>query len=260
MEHKVSESCIGDPSLVNPRHRQKCINWSVEWINPDLSKQLGICRENVTLAAAYSSANGTAHQAKKRKLSTEQTSEKTTRLKGPETQTPVSRNTGDTSVKSETLNPTERPSIVDPSELLETALNVDEPPKQTDASSPSDSLHFYLSKPHTSSSTRVLVPLKPTDTFAKCLYGQVVLEFPTIQVLKHPPTALPTGFKLEREYVEETRKTIQELDEELGDVSAYAEATATAARPTKGEDEAFHETKVMESLQRDIDIVWSHVK
>ncbi|KAK5004896.1 Box C/D snoRNA accumulation, partial [Cryomyces antarcticus] len=41
--------------------------------------------------------------------------------------------------------------------------------------------HFYLVKPYTSTSRRVLIPLPSSATLAHSLRGQVVLEFPTIQ-------------------------------------------------------------------------------
>lgn len=115
-------------------------------------------------------------------------------------------------------------------------------------------LHFYLVKALTSSTTRVLIPLLPTSTLDTCLRGQVVLEFPTIQVLKHPPNDLPEGFQLERAYIEETRRTIQELDEELGDLSAYDQGVREA-QLSKKEEEAFQDSKVLESLRRDVDVV-----
>jgi len=115
-------------------------------------------------------------------------------------------------------------------------------------------LHFYLVKPLTSSTTRVLIPLQPTSTLQTCLRGQVVLEFPTIQVLKHPPNDLPEGFQLERAYIEETRRTIQELDEELGDISVYDQGVGKSVLSGR-EEEAFQDSKVLESLRRDVDVV-----
>ena len=41
---------------------------------------------------------------------------------------------------------------------------------------------FFIRHPHMRGSTRVLVPFSPTDCLANALSGQVVLEFPTVQV------------------------------------------------------------------------------
>lgn len=61
---------------------------------------------------------------------------------------------------------------------------------------------FYLLRPHTSSSKpRVLIPLSPAATLADCLRNRVVLEYPTLYVLRHAPTALPEGFMTEEQYL-----------------------------------------------------------
>ncbi|TKA80925.1 hypothetical protein B0A49_00938 [Cryomyces minteri] len=75
--------------------------------------------------------------------------------------------------------------------------------------------HFYLVKPYTSTSRRVLIPLSSSATLADSLRGQVVLEFPTIQLLPHPSHALPSNFMLEAEYLGESKREEQELDELL---------------------------------------------
>ena len=47
---------------------------------------------------------------------------------------------------------------------------------------PCSRFRFFLRHPHTRGHTRVLIPLSPTDCLADALRGQVVLEFPTVQV------------------------------------------------------------------------------
>lgn len=243
----------------------------MEWFHPDLTRQFGTCRENLALATAYSSLENNSHPQKKRKLSVDQSgSAQNARLKIVTeacTLTKTEETLEETDTASMSTDPAsgdalidagnEQPNIVTPShpaQEMEPTTNEQIQTSPQPMTSTED-LYFYLAKPLTSSLTRVLIPLRSDSTFSTCLRGQVVLEFPTIQVLKHPPTALPDGFQLERDYVEQTRKTIQELDEELGDLSAYADAAATRPALTGKEEDAFQDSKVLESLQRDLDVV-----
>ncbi|KAL8840652.1 MAG: hypothetical protein Q9176_003765 [Flavoplaca citrina] len=72
-------------------------------------------------------------------------------------------------------------------------------PKSDQASVPH--LHFYLLLPSTPTSYRVLAPLASNDSLASALKDRLVLEFPTIYALKHPPDKLPKGFMNEEEYL-----------------------------------------------------------
>ena len=47
---------------------------------------------------------------------------------------------------------------------------------------PRSDFRFFLRHPHTRGRNRVLVPLSPTDCLANALRGQIILEFPTVQV------------------------------------------------------------------------------
>jgi hypothetical protein len=78
--------------------------------------------------------------------------------------------------------------------------------------------YFYLVKPHTSGARKVLIPLSPTDCLQQCLRDQTVLEFPTVQILPHPPNALPSHFVLEVDYLnkfDEQRDKMQRLVAEI---------------------------------------------
>jgi hypothetical protein len=77
---------------------------------------------------------------------------------------------------------------------------------------------FYLLKPHTSGAQKVLIPLSPTDSLQNCLRNQVVLEFPTIQVLSHPPVALPSNFILEDDYLDKSKKERDEMQRLVADI------------------------------------------
>lgn len=74
-------------------------------------------------------------------------------------------------------------------------------------------LYYYLVKPRTSGSEKVLIPLSPSDIFLTCLQGQTVIEFPTVQVLDTASDALPTGFIVEEQYLARYNKQAHEMEQ-----------------------------------------------
>ena len=66
--------------------------------------------------------------------------------------------------------------------------------------------HFYLHRPKTPSSfPKVLAPLNPNKSLERLLRQRLVLEFPTIYVLKAKPDALPEDeFMLEKDFLSAT--------------------------------------------------------
>lgn len=115
--------------------------------------------------------------------------------------------------------------------------------------------HFYLHKPQTSSTSRVIIPLSPASTFSTCLAGRTILEYPTIYVLKEPPEAVPQPFQLEVDYKRDEKKLIEELDEHervLGPATGGAQEASAFA---DGEG-MINDSSVLDSLERDL----AHVK
>lgn len=78
--------------------------------------------------------------------------------------------------------------------------------------------YYYLLKPRTTGTEKVLIVLSPTDSLLDCLRNQTVLEFPSIQVLSNPPHALPNGFILVRSWLDKFNKETERLVEEAGDL------------------------------------------
>ncbi len=140
------------------------------------------------------------------------------------------------------------------------AVNNKPTSKESSGSKASDrsyvlSLHYYLLKPHTSTSSYVLIPIPPTDTLLTCLRDRVVLEFPTIYVLSEPPTALPGGFVLEETYLAQSEAEARELEELL----AQAEGVAKPEMSAEGEDgesrrkdEMLIDRRILDVLKMDI--------
>lgn len=77
---------------------------------------------------------------------------------------------------------------------------------------------FYLLRPRTSSSRRVLVPLTPSDVLGDALRGQTVEEFPTVYYFPAVTTELPSEFMLDEDYRKEEGEQQREFDELMKDV------------------------------------------
>lgn len=78
--------------------------------------------------------------------------------------------------------------------------------------------HFYLLRPSTAASVRVLAPIKEGSSLTKILRGRMVRGFPTIYVLPQQADSLPNEFVLEKAYLKsrkaedkELRKLIEEI-------------------------------------------------
>ncbi|TKA83663.1 hypothetical protein B0A55_00460 [Friedmanniomyces simplex] len=61
--------------------------------------------------------------------------------------------------------------------------------------------HFYLIRPATASTSKVLIPLDGKATLSECLANRTIQEYPTVFVLSNGPKALPAGFMLYDDYV-----------------------------------------------------------
>lgn len=261
----------------------------MEWIHDDQSRDLGELRESKALSEGY--AELLASKSKKRKrVSNIQSPGDTQLASGPATtglspltvepaDEPAEANAGHTSASDESLGGLALDAI---------ATNVPQPaaagsgepqssragPASAESSTAADpsasaltlssgdvgpwepQYHFYLLKPHTISSRRVLVPLPPSQSLSECLKDQVVLEFPTIQVLPQPPSSLPEGFMLEAAYLHQSGREAAELDGLLATVAApteYGEYDGGAAGAAGGDEKrALDDRKILEVLQRDL--------
>lgn len=111
---------------------------------------------------------------------------------------------------------------------------------------------FYLLRPRTSSSRRVLIPLEPTATLADCLRGRTVLEFPTIYAfpLSTPPPS--EEFVLEEEYLKQERQEQKEFEDLIKTVKPEALRKLSAEDPDgRGSDE-IDGNKILDVLKQDI--------
>ena len=151
-------------------------------------------------------------------------------------------------------NPTISPesSTIEPA--LEGPFNEATHDNSKDISPAPSGFHFYLVKPHTSSSRRVLIPLSNEATLSTGLRGRVVLEFPTIQVLFKPPQSLPSEFQLEDDYLDQELKERNDLEELLATVQPPGASleNESGLACSKERDENLDNKKILEMLGRDL--------
>ncbi|KAF1346922.1 hypothetical protein BDV97DRAFT_358130 [Delphinella strobiligena] len=116
---------------------------------------------------------------------------------------------------------------------------------------------FYLLRPQTSASSRVVIPLFPDHSLTSSLEYRTVLEFPTIYVLEQGQDELPHTFITEDAYLkvkEEEEREVLELLKALpssaagGRVGAFGESAAES-RTVRDE---LDPSQILEMLKRDV--------
>jgi hypothetical protein len=112
--------------------------------------------------------------------------------------------------------------------------------------------YFYLVKPHTSGAQKVLIPLSPTDGLQDCLRNQVVLEFPTVQVLSHGPDALPPSFILEADYLDKFKKEQDEMQRLVAEVEDAKAGNFKADPGISAAEHMPNASDILATLERDI--------
>lgn len=211
--------------------RVRCIEWSVEWLHEDNSKHLDLVKDNVPLSIAHDFlARRLKRASKKRKRDDDEGASSESVVETLNQETPLqlgNQNTehvdpsraeeegsnADTSaerrfnhnvcgignadedqidIKQEPQNPTHSDSV-----------KLHDIPEMKPGDADEYGNHYYLVKPRTMGSSKVLIPLFPNDVLSECLKSRAVLEFPTIQVLPWVPGQLPAGYQLEEDYYEQ---------------------------------------------------------
>ncbi|CAD0110933.1 unnamed protein product [Aureobasidium uvarum] len=140
----------------------------------------------------------------------------------------------------------------------------DAPSQQEQASEdttlPQENTHFYLHKPHTSSTNTVLIPLTPTTTLTHALHQKHVLEFPTIYAfisnILGTTNPLPKGFITVQQYNAERSAEDQELMglmESIPDGQRKIALDGGIFGGGEEKNETVDEKEILEVLQRDAD-------
>jgi hypothetical protein len=122
---------------------------------------------------------------------------------------------------------------------------------QTDA--PTDVRYkFYLLRPRTSSSRRVLIPLTSSDTLGDALRGCTVEEFPTIYYFPSTVSDLPQDFMLDEEYRKEEGEQQREFEEIMKDVDPEILKRLKNDGTNSRADEEVDSRKILDVLKQDL--------
>ncbi|KAF2638015.1 HIT finger domain-containing protein [Massarina eburnea CBS 473.64] len=111
---------------------------------------------------------------------------------------------------------------------------------------------FFLLRPRTSSSRRVIIPIDPHRTLADCLRGHTVLEFPTIYLFPESTKPPPEDFMLNDEYARQEGEEQKEFEDLIQHVGPEA---LRAIRNDHEDDKAGEELdskKILDVLKQDI--------
>jgi hypothetical protein len=115
-----------------------------------------------------------------------------------------------------------------------------------------DRYGFYLLRPRTSSSRRVLIPLTSTDTLGDALRGQIVEEFPTVYYFPAATPELPSEFMLDEEYRHEEGERQREFEELMKDVDPEILKRLKDEGTNTRVDEEVDSRKILDVLKQDL--------
>ncbi|KAE8419708.1 hypothetical protein BDV36DRAFT_130894 [Aspergillus pseudocaelatus] len=234
--------------------RNKCLNWTVEWVAPDGERRNRLCLESSTLAEAYNRSFPLSREEREQKKKDQESKSEQVDVNSSEqlpdthdpTQSPAEA-TPQEAVPQETMLPNPE-SEIKPD--IAPAISENQPTPSMDEITSHRDVYFYLHRPRTSTKQPVLVPLSPTATLASALRGRTVLEFPTIYILSDSPDALSSDqedakFLLEKDYV----RTQPQGEIESGETS---ETDGDQPAPGSMDISNLDERKVLEVLQKDL--------
>ncbi|KAI9836440.1 MAG: hypothetical protein M1819_001471 [Sarea resinae] len=232
----------------NWNKRQKCLSWTVEWIDGDGQSYLSNVLESSLLPQAYQRfLTEKQPSRKKRKLDTYGEPHTSS---GPNTGTvePAHSASGQPIAALDHADAVEDPSSGGASFKtdntgLDKADTLDLPQR-----------YFYLLRAHTTAPSRVLIPLSPTSSLSDCLRDQVVLEFPTIYALQQSPTSLPEGFILDSEYCGHANKQSQKLEDVLSKV-AVPQDDATTTHEEQDPGNIMADERLIDVLRKDLGLI-----
>lgn len=161
--------------------------------------------------------------------------------------------TVDDSVDSEALEPTSATVNCNSAATgQETESTTTQMARSYTANQTDQSFKYYLSRPRTSSTRRVLIPLSPTDTLGDALRGSTVEEFPTIYFFPSTISELPDGFMLDADYRKEEGEQQREFEELMKDVDPEILKRLKDDGTGRKDDEEVDSKRILDVLEQDL--------
>ncbi|PTU23562.1 hypothetical protein P175DRAFT_0416591, partial [Aspergillus ochraceoroseus IBT 24754] len=219
--------------------RNKCLNWTVEWIAEGGGKRTRNYAETCTIAEAYDRAFPLPKQPVEKDDSI------------PQVQAPVAA-PAQATAESPEIKESGQPGNPETTDSQTTPMPTDHqvpadnPPSEK--VTPHRNVYFYLHRPRTPTKKPVLIPLAPGMTIATALRDRVVLEFPTIYVLQDllATAQKESSFMLEQEYLHTHNNPESEMED--------ATRPDAGSRPLSSTVDIgdVDEGKVLEVLKKDL--------
>lgn len=261
--------------MLTCRRRQNVL-WTVEWIDGDGSQVVQAdCSASSSLQESYelmlqqkrnaslrtATGDGAASSATKRKRADVQkgSASKSSKLQ-QESDLHLVHNEVFTTRAQQEFSTQSKRGGVSATQTEPEAPNVDaltsEPVTSVEQAVKSDetpSLSFYLLKPGTTSTCKVLIPLDSRATLTASLQDHTVLEYPTLYTLAQSPESLTSPYMLEKDY-----NQIRKAEEvELNEAIEQAGPTFVAQGMRQNETVAAANTqidpqKILDMLKRDV--------
>lgn len=257
-------------------YRQRTLQWTVEWVHPDGNKTLDKLWETKLLSTAYDDHVrylDTSQPKKKRKpsqrhkdlpRSTPTPSSDLSAIdparEAPRKDLPVTNPAGKRKRGADEPNmdePAEEgPDTAAAADARTSQSSASIPPPSTDPPAtkqePSSQFNFYLHHPSLPSRHPVLIPLPPDARLATSLANRLVLEFPTIFVLRsRPDGTFPEGFVSEEGFFASAKKDL--IEEVAGDGAQIDGLNGAGDEGKAGlEDGEVDEGRLLEVLGKDL--------
>ncbi|KZM22822.1 Box C/D snoRNA accumulation, variant 2 [Ascochyta rabiei] len=246
----------------NKTHRSKSGNkniiWTVEWIGEDKSRTLTQSSAVEPIYRAHPLFESTLSK-KKRKRGAEVPSNSESELPQHAAEP---TNDQATLPQSESIAETQKPSPPMPKSLAQEAQEMSDthaeapPPDPAQSDTPTDGRYsFFLLRPRTSSSRRVLIPLTSSDTLGEALRGCTVEEFPTIYFFSSTTPNLPAEFVLDEDYRMEEGEQQREFEELMKDVDPAILKKLRDDGTSGRADEEVDSRKILDVLKQDLGVL-----
>jgi hypothetical protein len=193
-------------NTTNWSRNEKCINWTVEWVREDGTKELTKVLETNGLGKSW----GLVLEAEILKDMTPAERKADRKRKAEEHGIKNAKRVRVELDSSTTITTTSTMQNPDSSAWnLETDKSTAPPTQESNTFSPTadidkrvSALYFYLHRPYTpAADPTVLIPLPRSSNLSQLLPNRVVQEFPTIYVLPSAPADLPDEYLLESHYL-----------------------------------------------------------
>ena len=285
--------------LTRMPNRNRTLQWTVEWVHPDGKRTMDKLWETQRISTAYNDHLrhlDTSRPKKKRKpsdrhkdlvasaaldscsvpihkstageqLDGSTTTASTGKRKREEDEANAIRNAESKTSNTLTTTDPADPETLQPSASLPTSSNPPPPPLPATEPPPSAHLAFHLHHPSLPSKHPVLIPLPPDAKLATSLTNRIVLEFPTIYVLRNNSNnennradgTLPEGYVSEEDFFAAAMKKEKGLIKEVvvaGEDSAVGRlGSRNVGEEGKArglEDGEVDEGRLLEVLGRDL--------